>query len=289
MENKKIKSGVIIILILIIFGLGGYIYYDKFYKKQESNIVEDCKNNNEVLSNALVEGVGKELYNKTIIRNQDDNSLYFYDKNKKDMSEFVDADKLSVAFALVDNYYVKENTSIADYCNRVDAGDGHYGFSGVGSPDKNCALAEISKIGFEKAYHSIFGKDNIKYLMFISFNKFFVDNDNEVLEVYRTQSTGYITQFKYSAISYDKTEMKDDYIYVYTKGVFVDKEKGIYSDPELTNLIADKSQVNEDWFNADNINEIIMNKYQDKAGKFKLTFKQDSDNNWAWISTELVK
>ena len=60
-------------------------------------------------------------------------------------------------------------------------------------------------------------------------------------------------------------------------------EKGIYSDLNFTDLIA------SDILDGNITNEEVFQKYGNDAGKFKVTFKKDSINNYYWYSSEFVE
>ena len=58
-------------------------------------------------------------------------------------------------------------------------------------------------------------------------------------------------------------------------------EWGIFSDAAMTNKVAEDSSS----FTDDNIFDI----YGNEAGLYKLTFKKDTNDNYYWYRSEIVK
>ena len=302
MENRKNNTWLIVLLILIILGLLGFICYDKFYNKEFKIEHVDIKSNTNVageniikLSGTEIANLGKALFNKTSVMDYN-SQLYFYKKNNLTYNDLSDSDRLSIAYSLIPNYFIKKNNKTAAYCHNVDYGTGEYGYAGKpDSPDKNCSLAMVSKDIFSDSYYNIFGqKTSVKYEEFNPLNDIFkvVVPENDILRLYNTIVSGDVWNGLFTAVKFDYAEMDGESLCVFSKLVAIDDEKGVYSDSEYSNKIDNISSLGDNWFdsgNLDNLNNSIMNKYSDKAGKYKLVFNQDANGNWYWVSTELVK
>ena len=92
-----------------------------------------------------------------------------------------------------------------------------------------------------------------------------------------------------NAFNYDYAEIVDDKLDVYVNYLGLNEPgKGkLCSDFECHNLIDDVIYQDEDLNN--NNKSKIFEKYKGKTGVYKLVFNKDSNNNWYWVETQIIK
>jgi len=229
------------------------------------------------MSEKEVDNLGKKLFNKTSYINNYGDELYFYDADKLDYSNISNESKLAVTIA---------NISDGDFYEDLKY-EMRYSFSDDGYIYEDLHYVKsISKKKFEESYKELFGNDeNVKYEDFNQ-NDYTCSLKNDSVECnnYTFYARGSAGQFY---LSYDKAEYIDNSIIVYTSLLGYNNwnasDKGaIYNDYNLSNQIDDR-------YIEDNVEETLFRDYGDKASKYKLTFNQDNNGNWYWVSTELVK
>ena len=102
MEDSRSKSNIfVILLLLIIFALGGFIIYDKIFKKDE---VSNSTSNSEVLNSKDI----KHLLSLVIVKRNSNDEIQSYkvsDLTDKDINDII------AACVVQDENYVEETTS----------------------------------------------------------------------------------------------------------------------------------------------------------------------------------
>ena len=104
------------------------------------------------------------------------------------------------------------------------------------------------------------------------------EKEENELVCYPTDAGGALSFRSY--IKYNHTEQDGNDLLIYVN-FLVGETDGVYSDLKLQNRLGD----NDLPVTPDNIFDI----YGNKAGLYKLTFKKDSNDNYYWYSSEIVK
>ena len=293
--SKKAYIITIIFLIVVILGLGGYIVYDKFFDVKENDIkenqgsLEDVRKKQEE-NKVDVEKLGKELFEMTKDAWGGDYYYYFYPDNislnnnnttndKKYYNNMFNESRIITAF--------NSSTDVKKYDNVRDC----LGF------EKEFLVSSVSKNSLEDSYHKIFGSD--KEVIFENDREFessteknYFSKDamtacrleNDMFNCYRLEG-GDMNGFR-SLIKYYKTEKNNDELYVYSKVVSTNLTYNYKGFSESEVIGSNKVEL------FDRAYENIENNWSelvDKAATYKLTFKKDTNDNYYWVSTELVK
>ena len=285
MEEKKNKSLIIIIVILVILLLGsiGYIVYDNFIKEDEVTENNDIQNNNnndnqdnnndnqdnggnneeenDELSEEELERLGENLFNKTnILLTGTAGDYMLYQEDDITYNDLENSQRLEYVYMQIPNSE-KTITSTNGYSERV--------------------TTDV----FEKYYHQMFGLDkSINYETFgANVDKLVECNlDGEYLTCNQFDGGGALDFRTYLNYDYAKQDNEDILVYVnFLVSGFNDTGYGIFSDAAMSNKIAEDSSS----FTDDNIFDI----YGNEAGLYKLTFKKDTNDNYYWYRSEIVK
>lgn len=290
LEEKKNKKYIIVILVILLLGSIGYIVYDNFIKEDE--IVENNENqnnnnqNNESTNeeeNNLTEEelnkLGESLFNKTVIKYwTGDHYLLYYDENIT-YNNLSDGRKSTIAFLSIPAGYFEFNYDSFD--NLSEAGAGQYLYSSV----------EYKY--YEDSYKKMFGSD--KEVLYSGGNwQFplvnFCKHEGEYINCYNGNGGDAVDTIDY--IQYDYTEKNDSDIIVYVKYVRCTPEK-IYSDQGKT--IIDSGDFSSTLYlayttrNTKEATNAVFEDYYEKAGTYKVTFKEDINGNYYWYSSEIIK
>lgn len=298
MEKNKVNYIVYILLFcVLIAGIGGFYLGKNFYDKQNGE-KEDKKETEVKMTDAEIYVLGKELFEKTSV-NHYYSTYYFYEHNNYDSMK-TDGEALSniIFVNALNNGFVETNTETCDYS--TEEGDNYN--------VKPCYTHRIKLDDYTKTFESIFGNDKkVPYDMVTHNDNFtgiigykdYIEQckiENDYYTCYEFGGGDWIDFISY--IYYSGTELVNDELYVYSKYLgygpsYVTDEKGlnkedkyfVYKNEERTDIIEYNDSITRGYFTEDS----IFYEYKDKAGTYKLTFKQDSDDNWYWISTEYVK
>lgn len=261
---------VLIFCVVLAFG-GGYLLGNSMTKN--SNIVENKDSNEANKDNLLVDALGRELFKKYNVEN--DFKLYFYSDGKLNYKNFDYERKMELAL-INSNFEIIENDN-----------------SDIEDPMLATYTLKVSVDNFEKSYKNYFGVSNkITYNEFggyiSSVGKPFDNcsiNDSYIL--CNAYDGGTVFGGK-EFVRYDYSLLKDEKLEVFINYLYVDGEFGTCSDIKCENVI-DSNNKNYDNINS-NVNETeLFNKYKDKAGTYKMVFEKDTDGNYYWVETDVVK
>lgn len=263
-KNKELFLGIVLVFCVLLTGICCFwlgTKFDDYDKDEESSKKEEIKENIDTeLSQDDIDNLGEMLFNKTKIGDSGFSSagLYLYDNHLtyKDLSN---ADRLATAYYMIPDYLFEYNEFEID--------------------EYKYLKKEIDLKIIEMYYHEIFGaKQDFKA------GEFYIDSfvcklESDKLICEQTQGgSGDFSGREY--VKYENAKLNGDELYVYADylgnvGNEVYNEIGgiQIGDVETKDLGKDE----------------LFNKFGDKASKYKLTFNQDANGNWYWVSTELVK
>lgn len=269
MEKEKVNYlAIILAFCVVIAGLG--CFWLGTYFAEKDCVVENKNEEKETLmTEKELDNLGKELFKKTSYDNGYGDELYFYNESKLDYNKLNNEERLAVAFINIPSAYIyeelynSENDQVVNLSKQVYSND------------------------FESSYKELFGFDKkIKY------EKFLIENDDSECEANNDiiacdcNGVGGRGSAGSLYLNYEKTELVNNDLIVYTSLLGYNADNGdegvVYNDYELINPIAGKEF-------TENIGETLFKEYGDKASKYKLTFNKDTNDNWYWVSTELVK
>ena len=265
-EKKKNNIWVIVLLVLIILGLAGYICYDKLIIKKSN------KNN---MPSSEIENLGQTLFNLINFsdswgffghypfigddqyENANDNKYI----DKLDDNTKYEATLLSLFRSIEKpdmNYYNEEKCYNSDFYNMNSSDD---------TPISECIITKISKAFFGKEYYKLFGKELINYPDHLfgypaGFEAVYCQLENDVYVCYKQEVT-----------VGDMAECYGGYKYVGAK-------------INNSNLIVEAKPYAYNCFGDLNEEEYIKG-----LGKKNVlvTFAQNNNADWYWVSTEFVK
>lgn len=284
MEEKKNTRFIVIIVILVILlsCCIGYIVYDNFIKEDE--IVENNDKNNDnqnneqndnkedKLSEEELDELGLELFDRTnIVLTSTSGDYVFYQEDDITYDDLANKDKLEYVYRQIPNSEKVFNPNDAYDSSCIDTNTYQY----------TCYYEKVSTDIFEKYYHKMFGSDkSVNYEWFLAIIDNFLKCEKEENELvcYPTDAGGALSFRSY--IKYNHTEQDGNDLLIYVN-FLVGETDGVYSDLKLQNRLGD----NDLPVTPDNIFDI----YGNKAGLYKLTFKKDSNDNYYWYSSEIVK
>ena len=301
MEEKKNTKFIVIIVILVVLlsCCIGYIVYDNFIKEDEvvdnnQNNNNDNKDNQDTEQNneaddeiqlpeedKEVASLGRDLFartNKHIY--SADNTYILYQPEDLTYDNLDNKDKLALAYNLIPNE--EKNIDSSAYTNS-SCYDGGY----------ICPAERVSRDLFEEYYHKMFGLDkNVEFEeIFILRSDYDIDSivdgiwcnlENDEFVCYPIDGGGVSMYYNY--IEYNRTVRDGDDLLVYVN-FLVDgcssNNCGIYADRNFTKFITDDVDYDD--------GSELFDLYRDEAGLYKLTFKKDTNDNYYWYSSEIVK
>lgn len=264
MKNNNGLVILIVVLVIAVLCLGGYIIYDEVLKEDEVKV--ECVDNNDDqvtgMSQEEIDNLGEMLFNKTLVHGGNDDYMLY--GNNVTYESLSNGEKLKVASLLIPNYFF----TLSEYERTGNYPD--YCYDSV-----ECLSKSLSAYVLENYYKDIFGQNSSMEKGDFDSCKF----QNDEINCYADFITGDIDKTNY--FRYDSSEMNDRelLVYSYYLGICGDDVYNVYRGDIYTN-VEEYEQLNEDE---------LYKKFGDKASKYKLTFNQDNNGNWYWVSTELVK
>ena len=295
MENKKNNTGfavINIILVSLVILLTGYIVYDKVLsnKKDENNSVE-TKKENKTDSNVDVDKIGKQLFEKY--------GNYVYSNENLDYNNLGNSVKLEMALLNSDTIIYNKDFDINSKNLSSDGGIilDYY--------------MKISIADLEKSYKELFGQDRVIDYTYTSLSSINHDSGSDIFNDFSTiiwidevsnplgcrkEDNEYVCYIFWGGdgvdigniFDYDYSELKNDKLYVYVNylGINSPGEGKLCSDYAGNNVIDDTMYTEDNLINSKNE---LFEKYKDKTGVYKLVFNKDSNDNWYWEETQIVK
>lgn len=266
---------IIIILITIIIALGGYLIYDKVLKDEpikdipkENNNEEQTENNNEEQKENTEEdinGLGKELFERTLYSEYGKDTYTLYDSNKS-IDTLENTDKLRMAYRMANKTKVVNNA----YMDGLNIETFEHNTCSVNIDDKNCYLEKVTKNNFENAYYKLFGNKNVKYEEFLDDNLYCSATKEYVACIWGAGMDNFVE----NKLRFKDAELHNSQIIINVEQIF------LIEDSENAEKYKDYETLNEKDF---------FEKYQNDVTKYKVIFKQNENKDYYWYSTEVVK
>ena len=296
-ERKRVNPillGILFVLLLGIFGVGGWILGTKYAelednKKEETKEVSENENvdTEKDDSVSLTESEVKNIYSTRVpILDKNLNDANAYQNKKIDVNNLNESLLRGFAFWNIDfkegdiTSFVNEDGSLMcdEYCSFDDLwGEGWYIFDAKLLQDSAKELygREIPNGDFADSVGSGATYTNGEY--------------------HHSAGGGTITAIKYyrEFVTYEEV---DDTLVVTDKFIkFVvepndsaeDYVVKVYTDSNNVTLI-DTTNSKYDAYDEEFESSVIAS-YKDKMVQYKHTFKQDDNGNWYWVSTEPIK
>ena len=285
MENTEKKNTwfiiLVIVLVVMVIGLTSYIVYDKVMDSKRDNVTVRINKNDE---NNNTEKLGKELFDKFTAFG-DFWSGEIYSNKNLNYNNLDNSTRLIMALENAKNFIYYEKTD--------------YEYEDIIVNEKEPTVFPYFKLSikdFENSYKNLFGQDKN-----VSYEKFFSDSFyTESFQFYLTcvKEDAYLVCYPVGAgagwqhesyYNYDFSELKDDKLYVYVNhfGRFIatGSSYNLCSDYDCNNVIDDTEYTNEDFEDTSKLFE----KYKGKTGVYKLVFAKDTNDNWYWEETQIIK
>ncbi len=290
MEEKKNKGLYIVIImltILLICSLG-YIVYNEFIKENETvennenpnNNNQDNESNEEEnnLTEEELNKLGLELFSRTNIESISyitSGNYMFYQKNDLTYNNLNNEERLEYVYMQIPKNVKSYNLEDAYGDSCIDTDTYQY----------TCYYEKVSTKTFEEYYHKMFGSDkNVSYENFGVIIDKLISCKQESDEIVCYPSDGGGIKDHTTYLEYDYANQDEDKILMYVKLLalgYNGKESGVFSDAAMNNKIADESpEVTEDN---------MFDLYGNEAGIYKVTFKKDTNDNYYWYSSEIIK
>ncbi len=285
-ENNNLTKILIIIIIGLILIIGGICFFnkDKLFgksttKTEEKKYTEETKLSKEEIQN---------LYDSIPILNSDIEYKNAYQSNKVTKDGIDNRLLLSIAFKKTENE-IKDTDKIG-WC-----------------PEENNEYKDCEEIAWY-SFPSKLLQDKIKKLYDTSVQ-------DESFETYGGVGCKYFNNRYYYSYGggslyrvynirkYEDDSYNEDYLYITDKYLYIKEgilesnnpdlfEREVYDSSDKTNLI---EKVNTELVDTSTeeqskeYEEKLLNKYEDKAKKYKHTFKKNQNDTYYWISSEPIE
>ena len=273
-KNTKSTTLVIVMLIIVILGLAGLVFYqnkllDKERKKVNSNKTDNTTS--EVEQNKFCE-VGLNNYLKMVPYLQEydsDSEMYEYNEDAY-TGKLVTANDLNVKLLLAQAYRYAERTNVQHSINHPICGN-----------DLCTADIYVEEKTFKETVKDMYNIDTIK-----------VDGFNTG-EGYVKLSKGYYAAImtrgstpihKYNKLI--KYEVKDNDLIIYEKVLFTAGVSAVTYVLKTTNSDLSTSLIQPTLGNFDEAEKYALNNI-DSGNTYKHTFKVNNEGNYYWYSSEL--
>ena len=281
MENKKNKYFNILIGLIVVVALVAISYFVyrifSISPDQEPNVITE----NDIIKMGMDKF--ELLSSKTNIY---DNKPIFFTNEDLNINNISNQDILNIAYSRMSQEDKNGVGEVKDYC--FDKSLDLY--------TDDCYKETFDKSLLQEQIKYFFSGD-IKY-NFENFNTSgnllcTINNDTYTCTLNKNP---FYNDYILTVRMFDSVKKNGDYLEVYSYLITIvrkpinNKESGIYSDANSTNKIDDITFFDEnvnDNLNKDNYKKLI-NKYKDKATKYKSTFKS-FEEDYVWVSTEIVK
>lgn len=277
-KNTKSTTLVIVMLIIVILGLAGLVFYqnkllDKEREKVNSNKtdntsseVEQKRFSEEELNNYLKMVPYLQEYNSDAGYEE----MYDYDEDAY-TGKLVTANDLNEKLLLAQAYRHAERTDTKEEINHPACGD-----------NKCSAFIYVKEETFKKTVKDMYNIDTIK-----------VDGFNTG-EGYVKLSKGYyaaiMTRGSMPIHKYNKLikyEVKDNDLVIYEKVLFTASISAVTYVLKTTNSDLSTSLIQPTLGNFDEAEKYALNNI-DSGNTYKHTFKVNNEGNYYWYSSELV-
>ena len=269
----------IIIVTLLCIGAIGYLVYDNFIKENETVENNEAKENNNINNEQNdedniqtdIDELGNSLFLKTAIYTHFQKEYILYSYQNLTYETLNNSNKLKMAYAQIPNnekiYNPEESRT--DEC--YDNNDRYH-----------CYYEKVSQQVFENYYHMLFGSNKT-----IEYNEIVYAKDENL--TCNLESAEFVC-YPYDAggalsithhLKYDYAEQDGENINVYVNFLAKDDiDNIIYNDAQMKNKIGESKSTDK---------EELFNEFADKTGLYKVTFKKDTNDNYYWYSSEIIK
>lgn len=235
--------------------------------------------------NPELDALGKRLYDrfKSPISNHSVSSLFFY-KDKIKYEDIPNDLKLTKALQNVSEEKLYYNNNF-NYDNAMK----------VCEPFDTCDeyIYSVSIEDFYKSYYELFGSMNDPVMddeVFLGKDLSLCYFDNNVIFCYP-----FITNWQYIKYisAFDHMEISNNKLNVYINVLFVgliDNRNILFSDIKRTNVIDGNCYTDGFLGRADEVDsKKLLKKYEGRTGVYKMVFEKDTDGNYYWVETDVVK
>ena len=273
-KNTKSTTLVIVMLIIVILGLAGLVFYQNKLLDKERKKVNSNKTDNptcEVEQNKFCE-VGLNNYLKMVPYLQEydsDSEMYEYNEDAY-TGKLVTANDLNVKLLLAQAYRYAERTNVQHSINHPICGN-----------DLCTADIYVEEKTFKETVKDMYNIDTIK-----------VDGFNTG-EGYVKLSKGYyaaiITRGTTPIHKYNKLikyEVKDNDLIIYEKVLFTASVSAVTYVLKTTNSDLSTSIIQPTLGDFDEVEKYALNNI-DSGNTYKHTFKVNNEGNYYWYSSEL--
>ena len=284
MEEKKNKGLYIVIImltILLICSLG-YIVYNEFIKenetvenkeeKEDNDLNSEENNDEEIISDDInVDELGKELLLKTAIYTHFQKEYILYSYQNLTYDTLNNSDKLKITYAQIPNNEKTYNPEDSKTDECYDNNDKYH-----------CYYEKVSKQVFEDYYHMLFGSDKtIEYneIVYAEKENLTCNLENAEFVCYPYRAGGALNTTHH--LEYDYAQENGENIIIYVN--FLAKDDGdnsVYCDAAMKNKIGESYSIDKDK---------LFEEFNEKTGIYKVTFKKDTNDNYYWYSSEIIK
>lgn len=222
--------------------------------------------------NIDVDALGMKLFEEYSIKSID-NYLYFFSATDLNYDNMADNIKLEIALLEPNGFYERWNNGYTD---------------NLGYKYYRIDLEEL-----ETSYKKYFGdKDiiyNLEHLTFHNLELGYIEcREKDNVNLICNDFDGGGTWAGDSFIEYDYAKLNGDKLEIYVNFLSIDAPYNYkFCSSYHCNNIIDGTVYTEDIEILD-INE-IFNKYKGKTGVYKMVFEKDTDGNYYWVETNVVK
>lgn len=271
----KQNAGIIIMivtLIIVVFGLFGYVVYDKFLSSDKkdktvkkintTNTINEEELNNSAVENQLVTNI--KILELLEFLGEDVEHYYRYGDVYYKNIESSDIDNGVKLYAVLRYAYDDNNIFAIDY-----------------NSEDHAKVAESGKVN--NLYKNLFGENSVPTKIEKNLCPYF--EYNESTKKYRAISTCGGTSGFWILTKANKFTYAEDNYYVYVNLAVIEGSENIYTDYNKANLYQgtvskDSMRDSEKFFNEVD---------KDKFSEYKYTFTKTKDGYYKFVSVEKVK
>ena len=286
MEKNKNNTGFAVVVILLVSAvilLTGYIVYDKVLSsKSDDNGTNEIKKEDNKDENKIdVNKLGRELFEKY--------GDYVYSSENLNYDNLDNEIKLEMALLKSDNIIYNES-----FKNEFENMD----WNNVQVDEEGMAIYpyyfKLDIKNFENSYKNLFGQD--KNINYEKFSTMAFTSEELTLPLNCKKEDAYLVCYPFDgggdfvlidAFEYNYAKIVDTKLNIYVNYLSLNELGQLCSDFERQNVIDDIIYQNKD-LNSSNKSK-LFEKYKGKTGVYRLVFNKDSNNNWYWEETQIIK
>ena len=288
-ENKNFFNIIGIILVLIIFGVSGFIIY-KDVIGIDKNINQNPNNNssNHELSESEINKLGFEKYNMLYSKNSYLNNTFIFFKDESvTNSTLTNQEKLSLLYSFLTDDDKNKTGTYAEDCFLSK------GIYTAETYPESCPKETFDTALLDEKKNTYFGNDfKVDYTNFYASSSYQCFIKGSTYTCLLNASDYKIMEYT-TFMKYDYAKLENNVLEIYNylltarKYPISNYEKGIYSNSSATNKIDDLPFEIGNAINDELIDKLV-NQYKDQITRYKTTFTK-VNNNYLWQSTEIIK